>query len=142
MNSFAPSNGQVSIFDDLPGAMRESRTAISETIRKARSFSSSVSRQNTPSETADEALEHVGDHADKEWMKAALDKVWGLCMAHEEFTTDLVWDRLSIPAVGTPEPRAMGAIMRIAARRRAQVAVQSGATGRTSSIGSNLGHAA
>tara|TARA_R110000824_G_scaffold93279_2_gene225722 strand:+ start:492 stop:899 length:408 start_codon:yes stop_codon:yes gene_type:complete len=60
-----------------------------------------------------EAVNRVERNADEEWMEVAFKVVVALSRARAEFTTDSVWRRLdSAPH----EPRAMGAVMRRAAR--------------------------
>lgn len=65
----------------------------------------------------EEALLRVERNADEQWLAAALDVVFGLAERHDEFTTDEVWAVLEAQGVGQPhETRAMGAVMRRAAR--------------------------
>lgn len=66
----------------------------------------------------DEAVARVERHADADWMDAALQAVVDLANDRGSFTTDDVW--LLLDARGVPGPhevRAMGAVMRRAARR-------------------------
>lgn len=62
----------------------------------------------------DQALEAVASNANPEWMAEALDAVERLAGIHEEFTTDAVW---AVVKSKTSEPRAMGAVMRIATKQ-------------------------
>ena len=62
----------------------------------------------------DEALARVKEHADKEWKAEAMRAVVRVARERGRFTTDDVWAVLG--ESGTHEPRAMGAIMRQAAR--------------------------
>lgn len=65
----------------------------------------------------DEAVARVERNADDEWLEAALNAVAALGEGCAEFTTDDVW--LLLGRWGVPEPheaRAMGAVMRRAAR--------------------------
>ena len=66
----------------------------------------------------DEAIDRVGKNADPDWAEAAY---LACCLVAEEqpiFTTDNVWQKMSYlyPQFQTHEPRAMGAVMRRAAR--------------------------
>ena len=66
----------------------------------------------------DEAIDRVEKNADTEWAEAAY---LACCLVAEceiEFTTDSVWDMIAhlFPQYATHEPRAMGAVMRRAAR--------------------------
>lgn len=65
---------------------------------------------------AAQAIEQVEEHADSEWMTAAKHVLWKIIQHGEDFTTDLMWERLNAMDVHTHEPRAMGAVMRAAAR--------------------------
>jgi hypothetical protein len=60
----------------------------------------------------DRAIEAVGDAAPAEWMAAALLAVESVARRESEFTTDEVWAK--IEDAPPPEPRAMGAVMKIA----------------------------
>jgi hypothetical protein len=62
------------------------------------------------------AISRVEINADPEWMQAALKAVHTLAVSRDTFTTDDVWDALSNVKCTTHEPRAMGAVMRHAAR--------------------------
>jgi hypothetical protein len=64
----------------------------------------------------DDAIAQVEANADRNWMVAAQAAVAVLAMTHDEFTTDDMWAALR-EVDGTHEPRAMGAVMRAAARR-------------------------
>lgn len=63
----------------------------------------------------DEALGRVESNATDEWKEAALDAVRYVAGKRREFTTDAVWSILERSRIDTHEPRAMGAIMRVAA---------------------------
>lgn len=66
----------------------------------------------------DEAIDRVEGAMSDAWKAAACDAVDYVCRLRAEFTTDAVWailDRSGTPA--PPEPRAMGAIMRMAVRK-------------------------
>lgn len=57
------------------------------------------------------AIEAVEDHADPDWLSAALVAARRVCADREFFTTDRVWEALA--GVEMPhEPRVMGALMR------------------------------
>lgn len=67
----------------------------------------------------DEAIDRVEANADRIWTEGALEAVRGLALCRDEFTTDDVWDRLEVAGYDLPrERRAMGAVMRQAARDR------------------------
>ncbi len=57
------------------------------------------------------ALERVEDGADPLWMIVAHETVRGLPTG-EAFTTDRVWYHLDRTGISTPEPRALGAVIR------------------------------
>ena len=62
----------------------------------------------------DEAIDRAEKHAREIWMQLALDIIHRLARADRAFTSDDVW------AAGLPksrEPRALGAAMRLAAKR-------------------------
>lgn len=66
----------------------------------------------------DEAIDRVEENADPDWAEAAY---LACCLVAEEeplLTTDNVWQTLArlFPQYATHEPRAMGAVMRRAAR--------------------------
>lgn len=65
----------------------------------------------------DEAIERVDEHADQDWKVEARQAVLHAAAHRAEFTTDYVWWLLDQREVLPPhEPRALGAIMRKAAR--------------------------
>jgi hypothetical protein len=70
----------------------------------------------TPQEARDEALERVEAAAHEEWLVAAHDAVIYLAAMYEEFDADAVWSILRTSEHATHEPRAMGAVLRNAAR--------------------------
>lgn len=80
------------------------------------SFSSSIIEQNPVQMSLDEALEQVEENANQFWFNACLRTVRQISERHEEFTTDLVWERMEKLPFFTNENRAMGAIMRKAAK--------------------------
>lgn len=61
MNSFAPSGGQVSIFDGIGPFSHHDGNPIPSAATSGASFSSSIFQQNTPVETADEAIERASE---------------------------------------------------------------------------------
>ena len=63
----------------------------------------------------DEAVTRVGDHADVEWVAHILDVIYCLAVARDTMTTDDIWETVGEVAA-THEPRALGAVMRQAAR--------------------------
>lgn len=64
----------------------------------------------------DDALGRVEQSADEKWIKAADYAVSKLALRKPDLTTDDVWDVLDGLGVETPEHRAMGAVMRRAAK--------------------------
>jgi len=65
----------------------------------------------------DEAIAQVEANADREWKTAALNAVRWLAANRVEFTSDDVWRLLPHQSAATThEPRALGAVMRKAAR--------------------------
>jgi hypothetical protein len=65
----------------------------------------------------DEAINRVEANADHVWLTGATEAVRMLARTRDEFTTDDVWNRLDNAGYQPPhEPRAMGAVMRQAAR--------------------------
>ena len=78
------------------------------------SFTTTIIEQNPVQMSLEEAIALVEENADQEWMSAAMYHVRVLCGHHSEFTTDDVWARLQ--HVETKEHRAMGAVMRKAAK--------------------------
>lgn len=65
----------------------------------------------------DEALQRVDEHADQDWKREARDAVLHAAAHRAEFTSDYIWWLLQQRGVMPPhEPRALGAIMRAAAR--------------------------
>lgn len=66
----------------------------------------------------DDALARVHEHARPAWRHDALRAIYDLCRTRSEFTTDAVWALLDRRLVLVPhEPRALGAIMRMASAR-------------------------
>lgn len=65
---------------------------------------------------AAQAIEQVAEHADPAWLDNARRVVWQLIKEGQPFTTDDCWSRLTSLGSTTHEPRAMGAVMRAAAR--------------------------
>ena len=67
-------------------------------------------------ELKEAAIQRVGENADPMWFIMALGAALECAQTAEEFTTDRVWALLARREVrDTPEPRAMGAVMRAAA---------------------------
>ncbi len=64
----------------------------------------------------DEAVARVEEHADPEWKVRALDAINTCALSFPHFTTDAVWALLD-GGPETHERRALGAVMRDAARR-------------------------
>lgn len=65
-----------------------------------------------------DALLRVDEHADPDWKDVARDAIAFLATTRHEFTTDDVWAELDRHSATTHEPRALGALMRKAARQR------------------------
>jgi hypothetical protein len=65
---------------------------------------------------AQEAMQAAEDHADEGWLRAARQEIAALAASGEPWTTDHVWYRLEQLGVTTREPRALGALIRKAAR--------------------------
>ena len=59
----------------------------------------------------DEALARVEEAANRAWIAVAKDFVTTLSPG-EQFTTDRVWWHMERSGVTTPEPRALGAVMK------------------------------
>jgi hypothetical protein len=73
---------------------------------------------NAATQARDEAIDRVEKNADPDWAEAAY---LACCLVAEDqqfFTTDNVWEKIStaFPQFKTHEPRAMGAVMRRAAK--------------------------
>lgn len=64
----------------------------------------------------DASIEEVRTGMNMDWYEAALRVIRGLAGSGKRFTTDDVWEALEKQLVNTPEHRAMGAVMRDAAR--------------------------
>jgi len=64
----------------------------------------------------DEAIQRSDDHADQAWKKLAVMAVEALSLRGKPFTADDLWDEMQVFNISTHEPRALGAIMRQAAR--------------------------
>lgn len=64
----------------------------------------------------DHAISRADKHADEAWKEAALNAVIACAIEHAHFTTDAVIELLAGMDVHTHEPRALGPIMRSAAR--------------------------
>lgn len=74
-------------------------------------------RQQLAAEAAKEdAIAAAEAHADAEWKEAAYVAVWRVAGQVEHFTTDHVWRLLAQEPFATHEPRALGAVMRLAAK--------------------------
>jgi hypothetical protein len=63
----------------------------------------------------DNAVTRVGAHADPDWVEQTLDVIYCLAVSHDEITTDDIWQTVGEVAA-THEPRALGSVMRQAAR--------------------------
>lgn len=63
-----------------------------------------------------DAIQRVGEHAHPEWLAEARDAVYVVALRLPQFTTDDVWDAMQDVEVTTHEPRALGAVMRAAAK--------------------------
>lgn len=64
----------------------------------------------------DEAIDRVEANAHDLWLAAAREALDELCATRESFTSDDLWAALDGRDVSTHEPRAMGAVLRQAAR--------------------------
>jgi hypothetical protein len=64
----------------------------------------------------DDAIDRVDENAQKDWKDAARVAVAALASLKDTFTTDDVWKLLETQGYQTHEPRALGAVMRRAAR--------------------------
>ena len=68
------------------------------------------------------AIDRVEQNADERWLADALTVVAGIASSGEKFTTDDVWAALAnvswLAGKGPRERRAMGAVMRLAQRRK------------------------
>lgn len=62
------------------------------------------------------AIDQAEKGADALWLQQAKRIVWRLAQSGEEWTTDQVWYRLEATGLVTSEPRALGAVVRAAAR--------------------------
>lgn len=67
-------------------------------------------------QAADAAIDQVRAGMDMAWYATAFRVVRQLGQSGKHFTTDDVWDALDKLPVATPEPRALGAVMRDAKR--------------------------
>lgn len=65
---------------------------------------------------ADAGITQAEQNADADWLIAARKVVWVLIQQGQPFTTDDVWRRLALQDVQTHEPRALGSVMKAAAR--------------------------
>lgn len=70
-------------------------------------------------ESLEHALRRVEQNADPAWMRCAITAVRATATRRGTLTTDDVWDTINAtyPGVSTHENRALGAVMRIAARQ-------------------------
>lgn len=76
-------------------------------------------QQAEAKQAGDEGVARAEAHADAEWFELAKRVVYAMSVAStREFTADDVWEvmELRYPDATTHEPRAMGAVMRHAAR--------------------------
>lgn len=68
-------------------------------------------------EAAEEAIDRVRRHAEREWVEQALEAIKFLAENFKELTGDAVWLLLQLRDVDGPhEPRAMGAVFRQAGK--------------------------
>jgi hypothetical protein len=63
-----------------------------------------------------DAMQRVWDHANDHWKQLAYEAVQQLARTRQWFTTDDVWQVLATSDAATHEHRAMGAVMRRAAK--------------------------
>jgi ribonucleotide reductase alpha subunit len=63
---------------------------------------------------SNEAIDAAGKFATPTWYEAAFKAIIDLCKLGQPFSTDAVWLRLE--GLETPEPRAMGSVIRQAAK--------------------------
>jgi hypothetical protein len=82
--------------------------------------------------TLDEAINRVAEHANSAWMAEAREAVKVLCRRGREFTTDDIYDLMTLVNIETRDKRAMGAITRWAAVER--LAVNTGRVVKSKSI--------
>lgn len=68
----------------------------------------------SPDALRDDAIDRVEAATDLDWWTAATTVTRQLSQSHKFFTTDDVWFALRELQVHTPEPRAMGAVIRFA----------------------------
>lgn len=75
--------------------------------------------RNAAQQAANDAIARVGNNADPSWMQTALDAVRSIAIEqHRRFTTDDVWALLAERNVPAPrEPRALGAVIRVAQKQ-------------------------
>jgi hypothetical protein len=87
-------------------------TAMQEAGRAA------IVRAETAERLTDQAVEAVEAGADDQWLRAARARVEVHAACRQPFTTDEIWADLSRlhPQITTPEPRAMGAVIRAAVK--------------------------
>lgn len=79
-------------------------------------YSSAIIERNTEQIDLFQALELVESAMDREWGEAAYARVKYLCQTRVEFTTDEIWSHLDTLDCKTGESRALGAVMRNAAK--------------------------
>lgn len=65
------------------------------------------------------AMRRALEHANQNWVRIATNVICDLAFSRQSFTTDDVWTVLetAYPSVTTQEPRALGPLMRSAARQ-------------------------
>lgn len=61
-----------------------------------------------------QAIDAAGKFATPDWYEAAFKAILDLCKLGQPFSTDQLWERLQ--GLETPEPRAMGSVIRQAAK--------------------------
>lgn len=65
---------------------------------------------------AEAAIQTAAEHADRVWLSAAKQIVWDLIRDGRPFSTDDCWQKLDALDIQTHEPRALGAVLRAAAK--------------------------
>src|SRR3990167_9834179 len=69
-----------------------------------------------PDLVTDMSIQRAGDNANAEWSQAAYEIVKNLCQNRSEFTADDVLEALELGEYSTKDKRALGAILRQAAK--------------------------
>lgn len=102
-------NGELKVWEESVNEKIESA------LRNGQSFSDQVKALNNP--TNPDPISRAGENADQDWMKSALEVVHRLCQNHEEFSTDDVHRELEGSGTSTQDGRALGAVLRQAAKK-------------------------